>query len=281
MQDIKTYVEQTLSLPCEEQKVLTVRNGKLGDDEPLISFADKDFLRLIITKDNAPPVRSISSPIKTAGACSPKGGRKLQFLKVRIIGASALHDPDWITKGNACDPYCVCEIAGKPDSKVQTEIIYEELSPVWNFEAGIVDYEPGDSLIFSLYDEPDGCMTIPLGRLTIASEQFYPDGFRGRLPLSEVGESVKAYLRLELLFSSVLGPVGRKDDADASVVEQLNARLQDALREKRSVEDERDLMSSQIHELEDQVSDLQKQLCKMGRLNSTERLDAKTDVLVK
>lgn len=132
-----------------------------------------------------------------------------QPLKVKIVGARGLRAADsWIKSpmhGSKSDPYCVCEIPGKLYSKCTTPVIKKNLNPVWNFEANIVDFVPGDSLLFSVYDYDRGKDPDFLGHVTLPSEKFFPNGFAGEVTLDKAGPGINAYLNIEVSTSSPQG----------------------------------------------------------------------------
>ena len=119
-------------------------------------------------------------------------------LKLTIVSARGLRDADWIPGSGKSDPYCVCEIAGKPKvPKVQTKVINNNLNPVWEHDAEVSGFEQGDTLVFKVYDK-DTLKSDLLGELHLDSAQFYPQGFEGELPLADAGKGIKAYLKLRI-----------------------------------------------------------------------------------
>jgi len=108
------------------------------------------------------------------------GIEDVTMLEVSILGAVGLHNKDWIGKS---DPYCICQIEGKPCTKVQTETMTDRLDPVWGFEAGIVSYAKGDSLKFEVFDQDKFKKDDFLGQAVLRSEDFHSGGFYGDLQL--------------------------------------------------------------------------------------------------
>lgn len=76
-------------------------------------------------------------------------------LTVKICSARGLRDTDFMPGKDKSDPYCVCEIMGKPDSKVTTPVVQDDLNPVWDFTAVMEGYEDGDILKFAIWDSDD------------------------------------------------------------------------------------------------------------------------------
>ena len=68
-------------------------------------------------------------------------------VKVTVIGARGLRNADWVGKS---DPYCICEVPGKPHVKFQTPAIDEQLNPEWHHTATVPGYcveDPSNSLL--------------------------------------------------------------------------------------------------------------------------------------
>jgi len=69
---------------------------------------------------------------------------------------------------------------------MQTEVISNELNPVWNFTGEMAGFMDGDILRFSVMDKD----TFPkpddfLGKAELSALDFYPHGFHGELTLAE------------------------------------------------------------------------------------------------
>eukprot|EP00927_Polykrikos_kofoidii_P038215 TRINITY_DN32510_c0_g1_i1.p1 TRINITY_DN32510_c0_g1~~TRINITY_DN32510_c0_g1_i1.p1 ORF type:complete len:1551 (-),score=292.74 TRINITY_DN32510_c0_g1_i1:73-4560(-) len=122
---------------------------------------------------------------------------KPRALKVRIFSACGLREsnPMDCRKSN---PYCVCELAGKPNSRFQTKVVMNCLDPVWDETAEVGGFMPGDSLELSVFDRHnewpnhDGL----LGRASLPSQAFYPGGFVGSVGF--VDSVTKANLTMEV-----------------------------------------------------------------------------------
>jgi len=142
-------------------------------------------------------------------------------LRVTIISARGLRNADSL---GLSDPFCTCHIPGKNWTKFQTAVIDNQLSPIWNEEHVINDYVPGDPIEFNVLDEDAGDTEGDLlGRATLASTSFYPEGFEGDVNLSEAGKGHRAVLRVKV---SVLIPRQQHDRATAiDIVEGLLSLL--------------------------------------------------------
>merc|ERR1719507_206217 len=91
-------------------------------------------------------------------------------LRITLVGAKGLRDADWMPGTGTSDPYCVCELLGKPDApRVETQVIKNTCDPVWNHEAELPVYTPGDTLVFKVYDQVFGKADDFLGSLTLPS----------------------------------------------------------------------------------------------------------------
>mmetsp|Transcript_76677 Transcript_76677/g.232423 ORF Transcript_76677/g.232423 Transcript_76677/m.232423 type:complete len:256 (-) Transcript_76677:39-806(-) len=111
-----------------------------------------------------------------------------QMLKIVIISAKGLRDADPVPFQGKSDPYCVCEIQGRPKSRVQTEVVSGSRNPEWNFEAELENYQPGTPLIFTVYDQ-DYNMDDFLGTVTLDGEKFRKQKFEGELDLEKAGNT--------------------------------------------------------------------------------------------
>merc|ERR1719223_318261 len=97
----------------------------------------------------------------------------------------------------------MCEILNKPDEKFKTKVIDNCSDPNWNHSAELKGYQPGDVLVLRIYDSDSKPPDDFLGSLSMKSDQFFPHGFDGELPLDESGTRVPAKLKLK-----IASPVG-------------------------------------------------------------------------
>eukprot|EP00927_Polykrikos_kofoidii_P071645 TRINITY_DN678_c0_g1_i1.p1 TRINITY_DN678_c0_g1~~TRINITY_DN678_c0_g1_i1.p1 ORF type:complete len:922 (-),score=173.11 TRINITY_DN678_c0_g1_i1:78-2741(-) len=122
-------------------------------------------------------------------------------LTLSIISARNLRDADsgWAGKS---DPYCVVQLAGKPDVKIQTQVIDNCLDPDWNYVVQIPGWLPGEALEFSIWDKDVWPKSDDLiGRATLPSNAFFPHGFSGELQVYDEQAkpgSHRAFLILEV-----------------------------------------------------------------------------------
>lgn len=111
-------------------------------------------------------------------------------FKITIVGARGLRNADVFTGGSGLsDPYCICQIPGRPKAKFQTKTINDNVNPNWNHE-GDLEFIAGDSLRFTVYDK-DWCNKELLGDITLPWTTFYPQGFSGDVELQNSGKSIK------------------------------------------------------------------------------------------
>jgi len=119
-------------------------------------------------------------------------------LRMVIVGARGLRDADWVPGTGKSDPYCTCEVLSRPEAtKVQTSVINDTCEPTWDHEAEIAGFQPGDVLVFKVYDQDLGKSDF-LGTVSLKSEQFYPGGFDGDVPLADAGKGIQAFLKLKI-----------------------------------------------------------------------------------
>lgn len=121
------------------------------------------------------------SPPPPATRETPSTPATVQRLRVSIIRATGLKHLNLV--GDS--PWCACEVqrAGKnaKPSKCQTKSVPKTLDPVWN-EVHDLDWFVGESLEFTIYDK--GVIGSKVeGRVVVHSQQFYPYGFEGELPI--------------------------------------------------------------------------------------------------
>merc|ERR1719162_104764 len=99
-----------------------------------------------------------------------------------IVGARGLKDPQWM---GTTDPYCVCEVPGKPQTKFETKAAANTPNPDWDQEYEVLNYETGEPLLFHVMDKGKWPLSDELlGKALMRSSQFVPDGFFGEVPLT-------------------------------------------------------------------------------------------------
>merc|ERR1719382_1760886 len=81
------------------------------------------------------------------------------------------------------EPYCVCEILDKPESKFKTAPMNATFNPSWKHIDEVEDFQRGDVLTFSVKSDD-----VLLGQATLEHSEIYPKGFVGDVRL-EIPES--------------------------------------------------------------------------------------------
>jgi len=105
-------------------------------------------------------------------------------IRVSMLGAKGLRSADkWTGKS---DPYCICEVVGRPHTKCETEVQKNTLQPTWEkAHHDIVEYKEGESLRFTVKDKDRGKADDILGSALLRAPDFVPDGFHGEIMLTE------------------------------------------------------------------------------------------------
>merc|ERR1712129_79916 len=122
----------------------------------------------------------------------------IERVQVSIVEAHGLPKADILSDS---DPYCVCEVLGKPESTWQTAWKQNTHDPVWNETQELVSYRKHDSLEFSVYDYDERFWCISegkdfLGKATLESDQFHPAGFDGVLQLEHARNRQQATVKV-------------------------------------------------------------------------------------
>lgn len=108
-------------------------------------------------------------------------------VKVSIVKATGLFN---VEMGGTSDPYVVCEAARQ---KIQTQVINNDLNPVWNY-TGEIEWDGKSDMIFSLYD----------------SNTLRQDAFMGKyvLPRDKIGFGFKGVVDLKVEHAEAKGKKG-------------------------------------------------------------------------
>ncbi|CAK0907157.1 unnamed protein product [Prorocentrum cordatum] len=116
-----------------------------------------------------------------------------------MISARGLRDADGLVGQGSSDPYCTCEIIGKKDTKVRTQVIYNNLSPTWEHTAVVPKYMLGDRLRFRVWDKDAFSKDDDLGHaeLELDAADVLPS-FEGELRLEDAGAGIEAFLNLRV-----------------------------------------------------------------------------------
>mmetsp|Transcript_90534 Transcript_90534/g.174297 ORF Transcript_90534/g.174297 Transcript_90534/m.174297 type:complete len:392 (+) Transcript_90534:70-1245(+) len=124
----------------------------------------------------------------------------IERVQVSIMEAHGLRKADLLSDS---DPFCICEVLGRPESAWRTACKQNTHDPVWNEIQELVLYRKHDSLVFSIYDYDGRFCCISersdfLGKATLKSEQFHPAGFDGVLQLEHAGKNQQATVKVRV-----------------------------------------------------------------------------------
>jgi hypothetical protein len=116
---------------------------------------------------------------------SSEAGMASARLQITVESACNLYNSDGVLAGKS-DPYVIVEVPGQEGMKFQTQVISNELNPVWNFTGEIDGFMDGDVLRFTVMDKD----TFPkpddfLGTAALTAQDFYPNGFQGEVMLAD------------------------------------------------------------------------------------------------
>lgn len=108
----------------------------------------------------------------------------LREITVNIYSAKNLRNADWGPGQGVSDPYCICEVPGKAETRIRTQVCKNTLNPTWDFTGTIRGYCKGDPLLFTVLDKDVLKADDFLGRATIAGAGLF-DVFQGELKLDK------------------------------------------------------------------------------------------------
>mmetsp|Transcript_67942 Transcript_67942/g.196711 ORF Transcript_67942/g.196711 Transcript_67942/m.196711 type:complete len:905 (+) Transcript_67942:3-2717(+) len=97
----------------------------------------------------------------------------------------------------------------------------DALEPIWNHEQVMENWEPGDDLLFEVWDKDFGKKDDFLGKCTLLATQFR-DGFDGELTLMETGFVGRAHLRLRVVFGKLMHTKASIQDAAMAAAAKLD-----------------------------------------------------------
>jgi len=117
---------------------------------------------------------------------------------ITIESASGLRAADWGLTGGSSDPYCICEIEGKSSHTIQTQVINNNLFPQWHHEGFLDEYEAGDTLLFTVWDQDWGKKDDLIGKAELKFEQISNGRYEGQLALIDNGTVGEAFLRVKV-----------------------------------------------------------------------------------
>jgi len=161
-----------------------------------------------IQPDKADKATSITAAIQTIKPWMSKNASRAlakksvcgpRTIRLTIKGAAGLRGEDAKARG-VTDPYCVCEVQGKPKTRVQSMALDGFHGVHWDHDGEIADFLAHEAITCSIYDQ-DALADDPdyfLGRTTLAGKQLLTQGFKGELNLTDGGVH-SAVLKLEVM----------------------------------------------------------------------------------
>lgn len=144
----------------------------------------------------------------------PQARAALLVTIAEARGLPATKYPVW----RRSDPFCAVHLEGNAATKHRTEVQPATLDPRWDQQVRIEDFVPGDTLVFEVWDHnAQGQHGTLLGRATLPSREFYPQGWPGNwwLPLGDFGGTTTAQLRV------VIEVLTKRDLAEACALERV------------------------------------------------------------
>eukprot|EP00931_Biecheleriopsis_adriatica_P074630 TRINITY_DN48645_c0_g1_i1.p1 TRINITY_DN48645_c0_g1~~TRINITY_DN48645_c0_g1_i1.p1 ORF type:complete len:714 (+),score=132.22 TRINITY_DN48645_c0_g1_i1:67-2208(+) len=103
-----------------------------------------------------------------------------QSVDITVSCAGGLPRAD---RGGHSDPYVLVEVPEKPRARIKTSVINDSENPIWNEDHVLRGWRRGELLDLKVYDYDLAGNHDLLAQVQIPSEQFYPDGFEGRIEM--------------------------------------------------------------------------------------------------
>jgi len=129
-------------------------------------------------------LQPLSPPkVDSRSSSPPHADPRMLKLRITVFGARGLRNADWRT---ISDPYCICQITGRPGSCFRTAIVKDNLDPDWDHTDDINEFAFEDELQFTVMDKDMIKSDDFLGRAVLKSTQIYPRGFEGELGLRDL-----------------------------------------------------------------------------------------------
>jgi len=125
-------------------------------------------------------------------------GHRTNPLQVKILSGRDLPNMDVPGITGKSDPYCLCQLVGKPRTRLTTETMSDNLNPVWNFSGDIPFFVHSDVLKFAVYDADEMKHDDLLGEAVLPLKDLDTTGFTGELQLTKDGKGSKAHIKVEV-----------------------------------------------------------------------------------
>lgn len=116
------------------------------------------------------------------------------LLAVTFVGASDLRRVD----GSVPDAYCVCELKGKPHTRVKTRVVHDSANIFWNERHQVAGFGPSDSLKFTVYAHHAVSNEEVLGSASLEASSVKDDHFSGILQLQECGKGAHSSISIKV-----------------------------------------------------------------------------------
>lgn len=164
-------------------------------------------------------------------------------IRVTVAYARGLRNADW---GGKSDPYCLCQVQGRPDMYFQTATKDNDLNPDWDEVNDFLEYRSLDSIVFQIWDFddvpcnalsgiiPDVCRKADdfLGAVTLTSDEIHRNGgYDGELALHDCGKNKHATLKVTIEFlddNLAVIPMKIRDDSETNGVHKGESRNRQA-----------------------------------------------------
>jgi len=104
-------------------------------------------------------------------------------LCVIIEGAHGLRDADRGFAGNLSDPFCLCEVPGRPHATFRTRVVKNNLNPRWDYASVLSNITLEDKLVFTVYDADYSGAGEVLGTATLGLNSIPINGLQAELTL--------------------------------------------------------------------------------------------------
>lgn len=116
----------------------------------------------------------------SSGSLAPPG----KDFRVAILHTNGLEQ--LAAPGHAFNPFCSCELLGKPSVRMSTKVVRRSSKPSWGQEARMNGICADDSLVLRLWDKDMIAKRRDrlLGVALLAGGRFYEEGFEGDLELA-------------------------------------------------------------------------------------------------
>jgi len=174
-----------------DQKLKRGNAGELGKGKSTTLLPVAPSPRRI--SDRSEEERSIERRVSGSFSNAPQtqeDSREVRKFRVTICSA---RDVVSSRSGTVFAPLCVCEVKGKPKSRIATDDVDKTELPQWNHKA-VLECNMDDSVVFTIFDREPGS---PLARGTLTALEFWSFGYDGDLALKEGGRCPRAILNVK------------------------------------------------------------------------------------